>query len=31
VLVGGDAKDVPATDEGIRDLVHELIEDHILS
>lgn len=31
VLVGGDFKDVPPTDEGIRDLVHELIEDHILS
>jgi electron transfer flavoprotein beta subunit len=31
VLVGGEAKDVPATDEGIRELVHELIEDHILS
>lgn len=31
VLVGGDSKDVPPTDEGIRSLVHELIEDHILS
>jgi electron transfer flavoprotein beta subunit len=31
VLVGGDSKDIPPTDEGIRGLVHELIEDHILS
>ena len=31
VLAGGEAKDVPATDEGIRELVHELIADHILS
>lgn len=31
VLVGGEYKDIPATDEGIRGLVHELIEDHILS
>lgn len=31
VLAGGEFKDVPPTDEGIRELVHELIEDHILS
>lgn len=31
VLTGGDFQEVPATDEGIRDLVHELIEEHILS
>ncbi|MBN2450231.1 MAG: electron transfer flavoprotein subunit beta/FixA family protein [Lentisphaeria bacterium] len=31
VLTGSGTKDVPPTDEGIRDLVHELIEDHILS
>lgn len=31
VLTGGDYEDVPPTDEGIRRLVHELIQDHILS
>lgn len=31
VLTGGDYEDIPATDEAIRGLVHDLIEDHILS
>ncbi len=31
VLAGNDFEDVPPTDEGIRKLVHELIEEHILS
>jgi electron transfer flavoprotein beta subunit len=31
VLTGHEFKDVPATQEGINDLVHELISEHILS
>ncbi len=31
VLTGGEFKNIPPTDEGIKELVHELIEDHILS
>ncbi len=31
VLTGGEYHDIPPTDEGINKLVHELIEEHILS
>ncbi len=30
VLTAGGSKMIPATEEGIRDLVHELIEDHTI-
>jgi hypothetical protein len=30
VLAGGEVKHVPPTEEGIRGLVHELVESHIL-
>jgi electron transfer flavoprotein beta subunit len=31
VLTGGDFREVPPTGEGVRELVHELIDEHILS
>ena len=30
VLTGGEYKNVPPTEDGVRDLVHELIEDHTI-